>query len=125
MEADRASMPVPRSDAELREATSNGIGSSKNGADSARTANLVPIDRQVVVGDNFVATPEKKTHFDKANQSLAKGQSKAAMDELKLADIEVELEAAKSLRFPRGSMRILLPAAQKAKWASSSSLLTH
>jgi len=58
-------------------------------ADQESTAGLVPVDGQVVQVDDFVLTPEKKAHIDKANEHFKKGESKQALDELRLADIDV------------------------------------
>jgi hypothetical protein len=51
--------------------------------------NKVPFDGQLVLGDNFVMTPEKKTHIDKANEHLQKGEHTKAVEELRLGDIDV------------------------------------
>ena len=53
------------------------------------TAAFVPVDGQFVLADDFVLTPEKQAHIDKANEHLKKGESKEALDELRLADIDV------------------------------------
>jgi ribosomal protein L7/L12 len=53
------------------------------------TAAFVPVDGQFVLADDFVLTPEKQAHIDKANEHLKKGESKEALDELHLADIDV------------------------------------
>ena len=53
------------------------------------TAAFVPVDGQFVLADDFVLTPEKQAHIDKANEYLKKGESKEALDELHLADIDV------------------------------------
>lgn len=48
----------------------------------------IPIDGRIVLADNFVDTPSKKAHIDKANAHIAGGRSKDAIDELKLAEID-------------------------------------
>lgn len=60
--------------------------SDKLGKDQA---NWVPIDGQLVVADNFVATPDKAKHIAAGNAKLKQGKTKEAMDELKLADVDV------------------------------------
>ena len=57
--------------------------------DQKMRAGLVPVDGQVVVADDFVLTPEKQAHIDKANEHLKKGETKQALAELRLADIDV------------------------------------
>lgn len=59
--------------------------------------NLIPVDGQLVVADNFVSTPEKAKHIAAGNAHLKKGESKKAMDELKLAGVDI------------GFTRILMP----------------
>ncbi|PHP66965.1 hypothetical protein CSC94_10425 [Zhengella mangrovi] len=59
--------------------------------------NLIPVDGQVVVADNFQATPEKAKHIAAGNAHLKKGETAKAMDELKLADVDV------------GFTRVLMP----------------
>jgi cellobiose-specific phosphotransferase system component IIA len=58
-------------------------------ADQETKAALVPVEGQVVQVDDFVLTPEKQGHIDKANEHFKKGESKQALDELHLADIDV------------------------------------
>lgn len=62
--------------------------------------NWVPIDGQVVVADNFVATPEKTKHVASGNQKLKEGKSREAIEELKLAEVDV------------GFTRVLMPLAE-------------
>ena len=65
--------------------------------DEAIAANWVPIDGQLVVADNFVATPEKAAHIAKGNQKIKEGKANEAIEELKLANVDV------------GFTRILMP----------------
>ncbi len=51
--------------------------------------NLIPVDGQLVVADDFVSTPEKAKHIAAGNEHLKKGESKKAMDELKLAGVDI------------------------------------
>lgn len=60
-------------------------------------ASWIPIDGQLVVADNFVATPEKTQHIATGNQKLKEGKTDEAMKELKLADVDV------------GFTRVLMP----------------
>jgi len=50
---------------------------------------FVPLDGQMALAEDYVATPEKQAHIDKANEHLKKGETKEAMDELKLAGVDV------------------------------------
>jgi hypothetical protein len=51
--------------------------------------NLIPIDGQLALADSFVATPEKNTHIDKANEHFKAGRAKQGIDELRLAEVDV------------------------------------
>lgn len=53
------------------------------------TAKSVPVDGQLVLSDDFVPTPEKLAHINKANEHFKKGEKKEAMDELRLGEIDV------------------------------------
>jgi len=54
--------------------------------------NLVPIDGSLFVDDNFNMTPEKKAKIAKANEHLKKGESKKAIETLRLASIDVAFQ---------------------------------
>jgi hypothetical protein len=54
----------------------------------------LPIDGQLVLSDDFVATPQKAAAVTEANKALAKGDQKAALDRLKLADVNVSFTMA-------------------------------
>ncbi len=49
----------------------------------------VPVDAQMTLGEDFVATPEKAAAVTEANKSLAKGDQKSAIEKLKLAHVDV------------------------------------
>lgn len=50
---------------------------------------LIPIDATLALADDYVPTPEKAAHIAKANEHLKKGQHKEALQELRLAEIDV------------------------------------
>lgn len=50
----------------------------------------VPVDAQMTLGEDFVATPEKASAVTEANKSLAKGDQKRAIETLKLAHVDVQ-----------------------------------
>ena len=50
---------------------------------------VVPFDGQLVLGENFLMTPEKKAHIDKANEHLKKGEHAQAIEELRKGDIDI------------------------------------
>ncbi len=49
----------------------------------------LPIDGQLTLGEDFVATPVKAAAVAEANKNLEKGQRKEAIEKLKLADVNV------------------------------------
>ena len=49
----------------------------------------VPVDGQLMVADDFVVSPEKKAHIDKADEHMKNGDKAKAIEELRLADIDV------------------------------------
>ncbi len=74
---------------QAKQSSSNSASASttNTNAKNAGDTEYVPIDGQITLVDAFVDSPAKKSHIDQANQHIAKGNSKAAMDELKLADV--------------------------------------
>ena len=59
------------------------------GAVSAPAVAGLPIDGQLTLGEDFVATPAKAAAVAEANKHLEKGQRKEAIEKLKLADVNV------------------------------------
>lgn len=49
----------------------------------------VPVDAQMTLGEDFIATPEKASAVTEANKSLAKGDQKGAIEKLRLAHVDV------------------------------------
>ncbi|MEH3118727.1 MAG: YfdX family protein [Methylorubrum populi] len=49
----------------------------------------LPVDAQLTLGEDFQATPAKASAVTDANKSLMKGDKKAALEKLKLADVDV------------------------------------
>lgn len=67
-------------------------GSTKAG--STEQVAWLPVDAQLTLGDDFVATPEKASAVTDANKSLAKGDQKGALEKLKLAHVDVNFTMA-------------------------------
>jgi hypothetical protein len=59
------------------------------GVDVAKE-NWIPIDGQVSLSDTFVASPENEKHIKKANEHFKNGDNKQAIEELRLASIDVK-----------------------------------
>lgn len=49
----------------------------------------LPVDGQIALADDFVMTPEKKVHIDKANESFKKGDHASGLEKLRLGAIDV------------------------------------
>jgi hypothetical protein len=54
----------------------------------------VPVDAQLTLGDDFVATPEKASAVTEANKNLAHGDQTGALEKLKLAHVDVNFTMA-------------------------------
>lgn len=78
------------------ETVAKGKGGKENG-------NWIPIDGQLVISDNIVATPEKTTHFKIGNKKIKEGKTEEAIKDLKLAEVDV------------GFTRVLLPLNETTK----------
>ncbi|WP_339763240.1 YfdX family protein [uncultured Hoeflea sp.] len=54
----------------------------------------IPFDTSMALSEGFMPTPEKQATLAKANEHLAKGDHKKAVDVLKLANIDVTISGA-------------------------------
>ena len=63
-------------------------------ADMKTPVAWLPVDGQLALDDDFVATPEKSAAVNEANKSLSKGDQKGALAKLKLADVNVSFTMA-------------------------------
>ena len=73
-------------------ATGDAMSGGKNKMGAMNTDSKlrsVPIDGQLALADDFVMTPEKKAHVDKANESFKKGDHATGLEELRLGAIDV------------------------------------
>lgn len=61
------------------------------------SSKYVPVDGQIVIANDYVATPEKAKHIAAGNAHLQKGKTKEALEELKLAEVDI------------GFSRVLMP----------------
>ncbi len=56
---------------------------------SATPITWIPVDGELALGEDYTATPEKAAGVAKANTQIKHGEKTAALDTLKLADIDV------------------------------------
>ncbi|KAB1079131.1 YfdX family protein [Methylobacterium soli] len=62
--------------------------------DMTKPVAWLPVDGQLLLGEDFVATPAKASAVADANKSLAKGDRKGALEKLKLAHVDVNFTLA-------------------------------
>lgn len=60
-----------------------------DGKASTQPTAWLPVDGQLTLGEDFVATPTKAAAVATANKSLEKGDRKSAIDQLKLAGVDM------------------------------------
>ncbi|MFO1098931.1 MAG: YfdX family protein [Xanthobacteraceae bacterium] len=58
-------------------------------ADETVKAQMVPVDGDLVLAEDFVPTPDKRARIEKANEHFKNGNAKDALEELRLGDIAV------------------------------------
>ncbi|MBN1395451.1 MAG: YfdX family protein [Pirellulales bacterium] len=64
-------------------------GHTQTGTKETSHVEWIPIDGQVALAETYVPSLEKAKHIDKANIYFKNGQSKQAIEELKLGEIDV------------------------------------
>lgn len=75
-----------KAEAELKAPKGMNAGAA---APSGPAVAWLPIDGQLTLGEDFVATPAKAAAVAEANKHFEKGQRKEAIEKLKLADVNV------------------------------------
>lgn len=76
--------------AKAADAKAADAGKSSDAAKAtAQPTAWLPVDGQLTLGEDFVATPAKAAAVATANKSLEKGDRKGAVDQLKLAGVDV------------------------------------
>lgn len=83
------------------------------GSNSKNDPNLISIDGQLVVGQDYVPTPEKTAALNKGNDTLKQGDSTSAVEQLKLAEVDI------------GYSRILMPLAETQKYVDEAAALIY
>ncbi len=78
-----------KAEAELKAPKGMNVPAAAPAAASGPAAAWLPIDGQLTLGEDFVATPVKAAAVAEANKHLEKGQRKEAIEKLKLADVNV------------------------------------
>lgn len=76
---------------EGKSGAANKTAAGTDTASATAASTLIPVDARTMIADDFVLTPEKRAHIDKANQHLHKGKSREAIEELRQGDIHVSL----------------------------------
>ena len=78
-----------KAEAELKAPKGMNVPAAAPAAASGPAVAWLPIDGQLTLGEDFVATPVKAAAVAEANKHLEKGQRKEAIEKLKLADVNV------------------------------------
>lgn len=64
-------------------------GKAAGAANETVKAQMVPVDGDLVLAEDFVPTPDKRARIEKANEHFKNGNAKDALEELRLGDIAV------------------------------------
>ncbi len=80
-----------RAEADLK--TPSGMTQTKTASASTTPVTWLPVDGAMTLDEDYVAKPDKSKSVDKADAQLKKGDHKAALDTLKLADVDVDFVA--------------------------------
>ncbi|KQT79991.1 hypothetical protein ASG51_05115 [Methylobacterium sp. Leaf465] len=86
--ADAKAADAKAADAKAADAKAADAKTAEAKASTQPTAWL-PVDGQLTLGEDFVATPTKAAAVATANKSLEKGDRKSAIDQLKLAGVDM------------------------------------
>jgi hypothetical protein len=90
MQSAKSALAKARSEAPAYARLENPATSASGSASNAAAVQRVPIDGQLVLADNFVMTPEKQAHINKADEHLKKGEHDKALEELRLGEVDVD-----------------------------------
>jgi hypothetical protein len=86
--SDAKTADAKTADAKAADAKTADAKTAETKASTQPTAWL-PVDGQLTLGEDFVATPTKAAAVATANKSLEKGDRKSAIDQLKLAGVDM------------------------------------
>jgi hypothetical protein len=86
--SDAKTADAKAADAKAADAKTADAKTAETKASTQPTAWL-PVDGQLTLGEDFVATPTKAAAVATANKSLEKGDRKSAIDQLKLAGVDM------------------------------------
>lgn len=87
--ADAKTADAKPADAKNTDAKNTGAKTAEAKPASKDKVAWVPVDAQMTLGEDFIATPEKASAVTEANKSLAKGDQKGAIEKLRLAHVDV------------------------------------
>jgi hypothetical protein len=90
MQSAKSALARARSEAPAYARLESRAPSASGSTSNAAVVQRVPIDGQLVLADNFVMTPEKQEHINKADEHLKKGEHEKALEELRLGEVDVD-----------------------------------
>jgi hypothetical protein len=83
---DKAEAEAPSFAAKMKESVQGKVPDAEAAMEKGQ---MVPVDGQISLAEDYVPTPEKNAHIAKANEHLKNGQTQQALDELRLGQIDV------------------------------------
>jgi hypothetical protein len=90
MESARTSLAQAQTDAPMFDMSAKNMGLSPSGANHETDhVERVPVDGEITLADAYVLSPDRQAHVNAANEHLKKGERAKALEELRLAAIDV------------------------------------
>ena len=83
---DKAEAQAPTFGAKMTESVQ---GKTPDANSATGKVEMVPVDGQIALAEDYVPTPEKNAHIAKANEHLKNGKAQDALDELRLGQVDV------------------------------------
>lgn len=90
MESAKTALAQAQKDAPMFDMSAKKMGSSQGNSNLPTDhVERVPVDGQITLADDYVLSADRQTHVNAANEHLKKGERAKALEELRLAAIDV------------------------------------
>jgi len=90
MESAKTSLAQAQKDAPIFDQSAKNMGFNASGSSQGSDrVERVPVDGEITLADDYVLSPERQGHVNAANEHLKKGERAKALEELRLAAIDV------------------------------------
>jgi len=83
-----------KAEADMKPAPGMQQKGTANATPSTTKVAWIPVDGQIALGEDYVATPEKQAGVAKADTQLKQGDKKGAVETLKLSNVDVDFTEA-------------------------------